>query len=89
MNNLEPERNKLFESQQNVLEKIQRNNQLFWFHFAALVLFLISSVMLTILLVFSFYDTVQKAKNPVSPYMPLVPRLFPFLLVKTVLHIQP
>ncbi|MFX1251922.1 MAG: hypothetical protein ACFFCZ_09960 [Promethearchaeota archaeon] len=53
MNNLEPERgDNLFKSQKNVLEKIQRNNQLFWLHFAALVLFLISSVMLTLLLVF-------------------------------------
>ncbi|MFX0066731.1 MAG: hypothetical protein ACFFC7_31720 [Candidatus Hermodarchaeota archaeon] len=56
MNNLEPERgDKLFKSQQTVLEKIQRNNQLFWLHFAALVLFLISSVMLTTLLVFFLY----------------------------------
>lgn len=57
MNNLELKRgDKLFKSQQNVLTKIQRNNQLFWLHFAALVLFLISFVMLTVLLVFFLYS---------------------------------
>ncbi|MFX1297512.1 MAG: hypothetical protein ACFFD2_22005 [Promethearchaeota archaeon] len=57
MNNLEPKSDELFKSQKNLLEKIQNINRLFRFHFYYLVIFLISSVLATILLFFSVYTS--------------------------------
>jgi len=65
MNNLEPESDELLKSQQNLLEKIQHSNRLFRIHCYLLVLFLISSVLATILLIFSLYTSLPT--RPLSP----------------------
>ncbi|NVM55325.1 MAG: hypothetical protein HWN66_16580 [Candidatus Helarchaeota archaeon] len=65
MNNLEPESDELLKSQQNLFEKIQHNNRLFRIHFNLLVIFLITSVLATILLIYSLFTSLP---TPLSPY---------------------
>lgn len=66
MTNIEPERDEILKSQQNLLDKILHSNRLYRNHLYLLVFFLISSVLATILLIFSLSKSLPT--EPLSPF---------------------